>query len=77
MALVVLHPGGLATGDDLTRFVGERLADYKKPKSVDFIDELPTNAYGKVLRRELKARYWDDQARQARGPEGAEATRQA
>jgi acyl-CoA synthetase (AMP-forming)/AMP-acid ligase II len=76
-ALVVLHPGESATGDDLTRFVGERLADYKKPKSVDFIDELPKNAYGKVLRRELKARYWDDRARRARGTEGAEVTRQA
>ena len=58
-ALVVLRPGETVTGEELTRFVGERLADYKKPKSVEFISDLPKNAYGKVLRRELKARYRD------------------
>ena len=58
-ALVVLRPGETMTGEELTRFVGERLADYKKPKSVEFISDLPKNAYGKVLRRELKARYRD------------------
>lgn len=62
-ALVVAEPGESVTADDLTGFVGERLADYKKPKSVDFVDELPKNAYGKVLRRELKARYRDRQSR--------------
>jgi acyl-CoA synthetase (AMP-forming)/AMP-acid ligase II len=56
-ALVVLRPGEAVTGEELTRFVGERLADYKKPKSVEFTGELPKNAYGKVLRRDLKARY--------------------
>jgi len=58
-ALVVLRPGETVTGEELARFVGERLADYKKPKSVEFIGDLPKNAYGKVLRRELKARYRD------------------
>ena len=62
-ALVVLSPGATATEEVLTLFVGERLADYKKPKSVDFVEELPKNAYGKVLRRELRARYWERQAR--------------
>ena len=56
-ALVVLRPGETVTEAELTRFVGERLADYKKPKSVEFISDLPKNAYGKVPRRELKARY--------------------
>jgi acyl-CoA synthetase (AMP-forming)/AMP-acid ligase II len=59
-AIVVLQPDAAATGEALTQFVGQRLADYKKPKSVDFVAELPKNAYGKVLRRELKARYWED-----------------
>ena len=62
-ALVVLSPGTEATEEALTQFVGERLAGYKKPKSVDFVEELPKNAYGKVLRRELRARYWERQAR--------------
>jgi acyl-CoA synthetase (AMP-forming)/AMP-acid ligase II len=62
-AIVVLRPGATATEQELTRFVGERLADYKKPKSVDFVEEIPKNAYGKVLRRELRARYRERQAR--------------
>jgi acyl-CoA synthetase (AMP-forming)/AMP-acid ligase II len=62
-ALVVLSPGATATEEALTQFVSERVADYKKPKSVDFVEELPKNAYGKVLRRELRARYWERQAR--------------
>jgi len=60
---VVLSPGTEATEEALTQFGGERLAGYKKPKSVDFVEELPKNAYGKVLRRELRARYWERQAR--------------
>ncbi|MGH3666413.1 MAG: long-chain-fatty-acid--CoA ligase [Egibacteraceae bacterium] len=36
---------------------GGSLASYKKPKQVDFVDELPVSAYGKVLKRELRARY--------------------
>ena len=62
-ALVVLRPGATASQEALTRFVGERLADYKKPKSVDFLEEIPKNAYGKVLRRELRARYRERHAR--------------
>jgi long-chain acyl-CoA synthetase len=62
-AIVVPEPAATVTGEALARFVGERLADYKKPRSVDFVDEIPKNAYGKVLRRELRARYWDRQAR--------------
>ena len=62
-AVVVPEPGAIVTGEALARFVGERLADYKKPRSVDLVGEIPKNAYGKVLRRELKARYWDGQAR--------------
>ena len=56
---MVLRPGAAVTDEELTRFVGERLADYKKPKSVDFVEEIPKNAYGKVLRRELRTRYWE------------------
>src|ERR1700761_3668526 len=62
-ALVVSEPRATVTEEALTRFVGERLADYKRPRSVDFVGEIPKNAYGKVLRRELKARYWDHRAR--------------
>jgi acyl-CoA synthetase (AMP-forming)/AMP-acid ligase II len=65
-AIVVPEPGATVSRKALVRFVGEQLADYKKPRSIDFVDEIPKNAYGKVLRRELKARYWDRQARMVR-----------
>lgn len=41
----------------------KRIAGYKKPKSVDVVESLPTNAYGKILKRELRDRYWDDRDR--------------
>ena len=56
-ALVVLRPGGRVTAEELTAFARERLAGYKLPRSVDFVDELPRTATGKVLKRELRARY--------------------
>jgi len=57
-AVVQLRPGAEATSEDLIRFCGERLAGYKKPRSVDFIDELPRDAAGKLLKRRLRDRYW-------------------
>jgi acyl-CoA synthetase (AMP-forming)/AMP-acid ligase II len=53
-AVVVLRPGATATAAELARHVGERTAPYKKPRSVEFVEELPKNAAGKVLRRILK-----------------------
>jgi acyl-CoA synthetase (AMP-forming)/AMP-acid ligase II len=40
------------------------LAGYKCPKSVEFLDELPRNASGKVLKRVLREPYWQGQTRQ-------------
>jgi long-chain acyl-CoA synthetase len=57
-ALVVLKPCASATAEEIIAFAAERIAGYKKPKSVDFLPELPKNAYGKVLKRELRDRYW-------------------
>jgi acyl-CoA synthetase (AMP-forming)/AMP-acid ligase II len=54
-AWVVLNDGATATADELTAFCQERLADYKVPRRVTFVDELPRNATGKVLKRELVA----------------------
>ena len=61
-ACVVLHPGASATPDEIIGFCDGRLARYKWPRSVDFIDTLPRNAMGKVLRRELRERYWQGHA---------------
>jgi acyl-CoA synthetase (AMP-forming)/AMP-acid ligase II len=46
------------TADALIAFVRERIAGYKVPKSVDFIDVLPRNASGKILKKDLREPYW-------------------
>ncbi len=53
-ACVVLRPGSKTTGEELLCFLRERLAAYKVPKSVEFMDSLPLSGMGKVLRRELR-----------------------
>ena len=57
-AVVVPEPGTAPSAGELIDFCGAHMAGYKKPKNVDFVDELPISAYGKVLRREVRARYW-------------------
>src|SRR5215210_3085380 len=52
-AFVVLESGKKASGDDLKGYVKKNLANYKVPREIVFIDELPRNATGKVLKREL------------------------
>ena len=54
-AYVVLKPGATATGADLTAFVRARLAHFKAPRSVEFLDALPRTGVQKVLRRVLRA----------------------
>jgi long-chain acyl-CoA synthetase len=63
-AVVALKPGAVADPDDIIAFARTRIAGFKSPKSVDFIDALPRNASGKILRRELRAPYWEGRARQ-------------
>jgi fatty-acyl-CoA synthase/long-chain acyl-CoA synthetase len=52
------------TEGELLSFADETLADYKKPKSVKFVDELPTTSYGKVDKQALRAPYWTDAERE-------------
>jgi len=54
-AFVVRRNGSAVTEDDLRTYVKENLARYKVPRDVVFIDDLPRNATGKVLERELRA----------------------
>jgi long-chain acyl-CoA synthetase len=56
-ALVVTHPGAVASADALVAFTRERLAGYKLPRSIDFVEELPRTPSGKVLKHELRDRY--------------------
>jgi long-chain acyl-CoA synthetase len=56
-AFVSLKPGEDASEDELIAFCKERMAAYKYPRQIEFIDELPKTASGKILRRELRDRY--------------------
>ncbi|MBI4773789.1 MAG: long-chain-fatty-acid--CoA ligase [Deltaproteobacteria bacterium] len=62
-AIVSLVPGRQATEKELIDFCKQNIAGYKKPKSVDFVDALPKNNYGKILKRELRAPYWGEKER--------------
>jgi acyl-CoA synthetase (AMP-forming)/AMP-acid ligase II len=62
-AVVALVEGESATEDVLIAFCKDHIASYKKPKSLDFVDELPKNNYGKILKRELRAKYWEEKER--------------
>jgi len=54
VAFVVLRPGASASEDDLVAYCASQLARYKVPKAVTFLDALPRNPSGKVLKRELR-----------------------
>jgi acyl-CoA synthetase (AMP-forming)/AMP-acid ligase II len=57
-AVVQRRPGHALDEAELIAFCGERLAGYKKPRSVDFVDELPRDAAGKLLKRLIREPYW-------------------
>ena len=57
-AVVALRPGKHVTSDELIAFCAANLADYKKPRSIDFVDELPRSPSGKLLKKEIRAPYW-------------------
>lgn len=56
-AVVVPAPGSTVAAEQLVAFARGRLAGYKLPRSIEFAPELPRNPAGKVLKRELRARY--------------------
>jgi long-chain acyl-CoA synthetase len=57
-AFCELKPGSLAGAPELLEFASQALASYKRPKSIEFLSELPRNTMGKVLKRELRDPYW-------------------
>jgi len=57
-AVVVLKKGMSLTSEELIDFCKQRLARFKAPKSVEFVDALPKNPAGKILKRELREKYW-------------------
>jgi len=59
-ALVVPREGADLTEEALIEFTRERLAHYKCPTSVEFVDDLPQTSTGKIQKYELRQQYWDD-----------------
>ncbi|MED1599814.1 AMP-binding enzyme [Alkalihalophilus marmarensis] len=56
-AVGVLKEGTVLTSEEIIEFCNGRLPSYKKPKSVEFVDELPRNPSGKILKIELRETY--------------------
>jgi acyl-CoA synthetase (AMP-forming)/AMP-acid ligase II len=62
-ACVVLKPGARASGAEIIEFMRSRLGHYKCPKTVDFLEAIPRNPTGKILKRVLREPYWRGQER--------------
>ncbi len=61
LALVVLKPQASVTEAELLEFCRSRIAHYKCPRSVEFVDQLPKTGTGKILKRDLRKKYWHGQ----------------
>lgn len=57
-AVVVVRDGYSVTEADVVAVCSANLASYKKPRSVEFVTELPKTGSGKIMRRRLRDRYW-------------------
>ena len=60
-ALVVLKPGAQATAKELIEFCRSHLSHYKCPHSVDFLESLPKSGSSKLMKRQLREKYWTTQ----------------
>jgi acyl-CoA synthetase (AMP-forming)/AMP-acid ligase II len=63
-AIVVKRPGAEASSEELIGFARERIAHYKAPRTIDFVDALPRTPTGKILKRELRKPFWTERERQ-------------
>lgn len=62
-AIVIVKPGSEQNAESIIAHTRERLAGYKCPKTVDFVEAIPRNASGKILRRELRKPFWEGHGR--------------
>ncbi|MGA2516084.1 MAG: AMP-binding protein [Thermodesulfobacteriota bacterium] len=62
-AVISVRSGMKVTEEEIIEHCRKHLASYKKPKSVDFIEELPKSPFGKIWRRKLKEPYWQGRGR--------------
>ena len=66
-AIIVPKEGTSPTPEDIIAWAREKIAGYKCPKSVDYIEALPRNPSGKILRKDLREPYWEGQERRVGG----------
>ena len=62
-AVVKLRPGASATAAELIDWCNQRVAGYKRPRSVDFVDDFPRDVAGKTKKRLLREPYWEGRTR--------------
>jgi len=62
-AVVELNAGQSVSADELIALCKDKLGSVKAPKTVEFVDSLPRSPVGKVLKKDLRAKYWQDSAR--------------
>jgi acyl-CoA synthetase (AMP-forming)/AMP-acid ligase II len=62
-AIIVLKEGSTASADGITSFCKEHLARFKAPRSVEFVGSLPKNPQGKILKKQLRDKYWEGRDR--------------
>jgi fatty-acyl-CoA synthase len=60
LALIVRKPGSTVTADELLEFCRSRIAHFKSPRAIEFLESLPKTATGKVLKRKLRKKYWSE-----------------
>ncbi|MEX0874284.1 MAG: AMP-binding protein [Actinomycetota bacterium] len=58
-AIVQPKPGETITEGEIIQWVGEQIADYKKPRSVEFREDFPRDDAGKIRKRDLREPYWE------------------
>jgi acyl-CoA synthetase (AMP-forming)/AMP-acid ligase II len=62
-AVVVLHPGKQATAEEIIEHCKKELAGYKCPKAVAFWDSIPKTIIGKIIKKDIKAKFWEGKER--------------
>ncbi len=62
-AVVVANPGAALSENEIIEFARTQIARFKCPKSVDIVDAIPRNPSGKILKKDLRAPYWEGHER--------------
>jgi acyl-CoA synthetase (AMP-forming)/AMP-acid ligase II len=57
-ALVVLNKGAQATEEEVINFCRKRIAHFKAPKGIEFVESLPKSPQGKILKKEIRQKFW-------------------